>query len=53
MYEAESVIAVVRKLNRVHNRVLEVGFHGIFERYSSGVQAHDVALLDPPVLSDI
>lgn len=49
-YEADAVVSVVRKLNKMHSRVLDVGFNGIFERYSNGIAAFDVALSDAPVL---
>lgn len=52
MYPVSSVMDVVKKLNRMHSRVFEVGFHSIFERYSSGLMPFDVALLDPPVLPE-
>lgn len=52
MYDKSSVFLVVKKLNRMHSRVLEIGFHGIFDRYSNGITPYDVALNDAPVLMD-
>lgn len=50
MYDIDSIVMVVKKLNKMHRRALDVEARGIIDRYSGGNRPFDVAQLDPPVL---
>ena len=49
MYDPVVIVTCVKKLNRMHSRVLQRGMNNTYERYS--IMEHEVALLDPPAFN--